>query len=156
MAMPTRFVKALLPAVAGLWLAVPTARAAEAVYPDHPIRIVAPFPAGVPVDIMARLIADRLEKAWGQPVVVENRGGGGIIGSNMVARAAPDGYTLLFTSSSPLAAAPALTRSLTYDPVNDFAPIWGIGSSGLVVVVNPSLPIHTLGEPRAICARQPE
>jgi tripartite-type tricarboxylate transporter receptor subunit TctC len=135
----------LLAAILALWPAASTIAAAQTAFPDHPIRIVAPFPAGAPVDIMARLIADRLEKAWGLPVVVENRsGGGGIVGSGTVARAAPDGYTLLFTSSSPLSAAPALTKSLLYDPVNDFAPIWGIGSSGLVVVVNPSLPINTL------------
>ena len=77
----------------------------------------------------------------------ENRsGGGGIVGAGTVARAAPDGYTLLFTSSSPLAAAPALNKSLPFDPIKDFAPVWGIGSSGLVVVVNPSLPINTLAE----------
>jgi tripartite-type tricarboxylate transporter receptor subunit TctC len=77
--------------------------AAQTTYPDHPIRIVAPFPAGAPVDILARLIADRLERTWGTPVVVENRsGGGGIVGASAVARSTPDGYALLFTSSSPL------------------------------------------------------
>jgi len=116
-------------------------------YPNRTIKIVAPFPAGAPADSMARLVADRLEKAWGQPVVVENRGGGGgMIGAAMVAKAESDGYTLLFTSSSPLASAPALTRSMPYDSVEDFAPIWAVNSSGLVVVVNPAQPIRTLAE----------
>src|SRR5436190_18620989 len=116
-------------------------------YPNRIIKIIAPFPAGAPVDSGARLVADRLEKAWGQSVIVENRGGGGgIVGTNAVAKAAPDGYTLLFTSTSPLAAAPALTKSVPYDAVRDFAPIWAISASGLVVVVNPALPIHTLAD----------
>src|SRR5262245_36392764 len=111
------------------FLAVAPASGQET-YPSRTIKIIAPFPAGAPVDSVARLIADRLERAWGQPVVVENRGGGGgIVGTNAVAKAAPDGYTLLFTSTSPLAAAPALTKSVPYDSVNDFAPIWAINAS---------------------------
>jgi len=124
-----------------------TAASAQSGYPNRTIKIVAPFPAGAPVDSVARLVADRLEKAWGQPVVVENRpGGGGIVGTNAAAKSAADGYTLLFTSTSPLAAAPALTKSVPYDAVKDFAPIWAINASGLVVVVNPALPIGTLAE----------
>jgi tripartite-type tricarboxylate transporter receptor subunit TctC len=116
-------------------------------YPERAIKIVSPFPAGAPVDSVARLIADKLEKAWGRPVVPENRGGGGgIVGTGAVAKAPPDGYTLLFTSTSPLAAAPALNKSVPYDSVKDFAPIWAINASGLVVVVNPSLPIRTLAD----------
>jgi len=132
-------------AVAALAAATPTS--AQSGYPNRTIKIVAPFPAGAPVDSVARLVADRLEKAWGQPVVVENRGGGGgIVGTNAAAKSPADGYTLLFTSTSPLAAAPALTRSVPYDSVRDFAPIWAINASGLVVVINPMLPIATLGE----------
>jgi tripartite-type tricarboxylate transporter receptor subunit TctC len=116
-------------------------------YPSRTIKIVAPFPAGAPVDSVARLIADRLERAWGQPVVVENRGGGGgIVGTNAVAKSPPDGYTLLLTSTSPIAAAPALNKAVPYDAVKDFAPIWAINASGLVVVVNPGLPLKTLGD----------
>ncbi len=116
-------------------------------YPSRTIKIIAPFPAGAPVDSGARLVADRLEKAWGQSVIVENRGGGGgIVGTNAVAKAAADGYTLLFTSTSPLAAAPALNKSVPYDSVTDFAPLWAINASGLVVVVNPALPFGTLTE----------
>src|SRR5262249_50740514 len=125
-------------AVAALGVATPTL--AQSGYPNRTIRIVAPFPAGAAFVSVARLGADRLEKAWGQPVVVENRGGGGgIVGTNAAAKSPADGYTLLFTSTSPLAAAPALTRSVPYDSVRDFAPIWAINASGLVVVVNPAL-----------------
>jgi tripartite-type tricarboxylate transporter receptor subunit TctC len=125
-------------------------------YPSRTIKIIAPFPAGAPVDSVARLIADRLEKAWGQPTIVENRGGGGgIVGTNAVAKAAPDGYTLLLTSTSPIAAAPALTRAMPYDAVKDFAPIWTISASGLVVVVNPALPIYTLADLVRVAREQP-
>jgi tripartite-type tricarboxylate transporter receptor subunit TctC len=125
-------------------------------YPSRTIKIIAPFPAGAPVDSVARLIADRLEKAWGQPTIVENRGGGGgIVGTNAVAKAVPDGYTLLLTSTSPIAAAPALTKAMPYDAVKDFAPIWTISASGLVVVVNPALPIYTLADLVRVAREQP-
>jgi tripartite-type tricarboxylate transporter receptor subunit TctC len=128
----------------------------QEVYPSRTIKIVAPFPAGAPVDSVARLIADRLERAWGQPVVVENRGGGGgIVGTNAVAKSATDGYTLLLTSTSPIAAAPALNKSVPYDAVKDFAPIWAINASGLVVVINPGLPLKTLGDLVRAAREQP-
>jgi tripartite-type tricarboxylate transporter receptor subunit TctC len=128
----------------------------QEIYPSRTIKIIAPFPAGAPVDSVARLIADRLERAWGQPVVVENRGGGGgIVGTNAVAKSPPDGYTLLLTSTSPIAAAPALNKSVPYDAVKDFAPIWAINASGLVVVVNPGLPIKSLGDLVRAAREQP-
>jgi len=144
---------------AAIWatvlVAVAPASGQEA-YPSRTIKIVAPFPAGAPVDSVARLIADRLERAWGQPVVVENRGGGGgIVGTNAVAKSPPDGYTLLLTSTSPIAAAPALNKSVPYDAVKDFAPIWAINASGLVVVINPGLPIKTLGDLVRAAREQP-
>jgi tripartite-type tricarboxylate transporter receptor subunit TctC len=132
----------LLAAVA----AVPVARA-EPTYPDQPIRIINPFPSGSPVDVIGRLIADRLEKALGQPALVESKiGAGGTLGANYVAKSPPDGYTLLVTTGSTLATAPALYRSLPYDPIADFAPIWAVKSSGQVVVVNPALPVTSLQE----------
>jgi tripartite-type tricarboxylate transporter receptor subunit TctC len=137
------------------FLAVAPASGQET-YPNRTIKIIAPFPAGAPVDSVARLIADRLERAWGQPVVVENRGGGGgIVGTNAVAKAPPDGYTLLLTSTSPIAAAPALNKSMPYDAVKDLAPIWAISASGLVVVVNPALPIKTLTDLVRLGREQP-
>ena len=130
--------------------------AGQEAFPNRTIKIVAPFPAGAPVNSVARLIADRLERAWGQPVVVENRGGGGgIVGTNAVAKSAPDGYTLLLTSTSPIAAAPALNKSVPYDAVKDFAPIWAINASGLVVVINPGLPLKTLGDLVRAAREQP-
>jgi tripartite-type tricarboxylate transporter receptor subunit TctC len=127
----------------GALIAAPDARAAEPAYPDQPIRIIDPFPSGSPVDVIGRLIADRLEKALGQPVLVE---AGGTLGASYVAKSPPDGYTLLVTTGSTMATAPALYRSLPYDPVADFAPIWAVKSSGQVVVVNPALPVTSLQE----------
>jgi tripartite-type tricarboxylate transporter receptor subunit TctC len=121
------------------------ADASEQAYPDKPIRIINPFPSGSPVDVIGRLVADRLEKTWGQPVLVESKSGaGGTVGANFVAKSPPDGYTLLVTSASTLATAPALFKSLPYDPIKDFAPIWAVKSSGQVVVVNPALPVNNL------------
>ena len=130
-----------------LLLAASFARAAELTYPDQPIRIINPFPSGSPVDVIGRLIDDRLEKALGQPVLVESKSGaGGTLGANYIAKSPPDGYTLLVTTGSTLATAPALYRSLPYDPIADFAPIWAVKSSGQVVVVNPALPVTSLQE----------
>lgn len=128
-------------------LAMPHASAAEPAYPDRPIRIINPFPSGSPVDVIGRLVADRLEKAWGQPVLVESKSGaGGTVGANFVAKSLADGYTLLVTTASTMATAPALYKSLPYDPIKDFAPIWAVKSSGQVVVVNPALPARNLLE----------
>ena len=116
-------------------------------YPDRPIRIINPFPPGSPVEFIGRLVSERLSKAWGKPVLVESRSGaGGTIGADFVAKSAPDGYTLLVTTPSTLAVAPALYKVLPYAPIKDFAPIWSITSSGLVVVINPKLPAHSLAE----------
>jgi tripartite-type tricarboxylate transporter receptor subunit TctC len=99
-------------------------RAAFAAYPDHPIRLIVPFAAGGNADIVGRLAADIISRAVGQPVVVENRGGaGGGIGAEVVARAAPDGYTLLSGSNGPLTVNPFLQAKMPYDPMKDFAPI---------------------------------
>ena len=128
---------ALLPAMAG----------AQSVYPDKPIRIVNPFPPGSPVEFVGRLVADRLAQAFGKPVLLESRAGaGGTIGANFVAKSAPDGYTLLVTTPSTIAVAPSLYKSLPYDPVKEFAGIWSVNSAGLVVVVNPKLPLSNLAE----------
>jgi tripartite-type tricarboxylate transporter receptor subunit TctC len=120
---------------------------AQSGYPDKPIRIINPFPPGSPVEFVGRLVAERLTKAWGRPVLVESRAGaGGTIGADFVAKAAPDGYTLLVTTPSTLAVAPALYKVLPYDPLKDFAPIWSGTTSGLVIIVNPKVPAKTLGE----------
>jgi len=98
--------------------------AAQDTYPSRPIHIVIPFPAGGPADIAARIIGQRMNEEWGQPVVVDNRPGGNtIIGAEFVAKAAPDGYTLLMAIDSTLVMNQFLYKSLPYDPLNDFAPI---------------------------------
>ena len=114
-------------------------------YPDHTIRLVVPFPAGGPTDIVARPFAQLLSGALKQPVVVENRGGaGGSIGADVVAKAPADGYTLLMGTVGTNAINGALYRNLAYDPVKDFTPIALVASSPVVLVVNPASTAHTV------------
>lgn len=130
-----------VPAAAGL----PSSALAQA-YPDKPVRIINPFPPGSPVDAVGRLLAQRLATVWPQPVIVESKSGaGGTLGAGFVA-AAPDGSTLLVSTQSPITVAPLLYKSLPYEPTRDLLPVWGIASSGLVIVVTPSLPVKTLAE----------
>jgi tripartite-type tricarboxylate transporter receptor subunit TctC len=120
---------------------------AHADYPDKQITMVACFPAGGGTDIAARLINTQLGEALGKPVIVENRGGaGGAIGAELVARAAPDGYTLLMATNSTHSANPHLFKSLSYDPVRDFAPVARIGSYVFMLVVGKDVPAKTLPE----------
>jgi tripartite-type tricarboxylate transporter receptor subunit TctC len=116
-------------------------------FPSKPIRFICPYNPGGAGDIFTRTIAQKLSEAFGQPVVVDNRAGAnGGIGTEMVARAAPDGYTLLMGNSGPLAVNPNLYRSVRYDPVKDFAPITQGTSYQYVLVVPPAMPVKTLGE----------
>lgn len=115
-------------------------------YPDRPIRMIVGFPPGGSTDLAARVLADKLSRAMGQPVVVENRSGAsGNIAADAVARAAPDGYTLMLAASS-FAAAPAFFDTLGWDPVKDFTPVAKVATVPLVVVVNPDVPARTLKE----------
>jgi len=119
---------------------------AQGSWPERPIRMIVPFAPGGVTDGIARLSAEWLSKALGQPVAVENRSGAnGAIAAEFVARAAPDGYTLLMASASQMVALPALTR-LNFDPVRDFVPISIVASNPLVVAVNTKLGVRTLGE----------
>jgi tripartite-type tricarboxylate transporter receptor subunit TctC len=122
--------------------------AAEAqVYPDHPIKLVVPFSAGGPPDAIARVIGDDAAARLAQTVVIDNRpGAGATIGTRAVAAAAPDGYTLLFASTTSLSIAPALFKNVEYDPVKSFAAVAGISIGPMVVVVHPSLPVKTVPE----------
>ncbi|MGD9945201.1 MAG: tripartite tricarboxylate transporter substrate binding protein [Burkholderiaceae bacterium] len=116
-------------------------------YPAKPIRMIVPFSVGGPTDGMARDLAKRMADELGQPVIVDNRpGSGGNIGADMVARAAPDGYTLLFASNGPLAGNPSLYRSISYDPIKSFAPITAYAAIGNILAVHPSMPVQTLQE----------
>ena len=114
-------------------------------YPAKSIRVVAPFPPSGGTDLFARALAQKLGAVFGQQVIVDNRSGaGGMIGSDLVARAAPDGYTLLVTSSSTHSIAPHLTRKPLYDPLRDFSPVIAIASAPNLLVVHPSLPVRTV------------
>jgi tripartite-type tricarboxylate transporter receptor subunit TctC len=113
-------------------------------YPNKPVKLVVAFPAGGPADALGRVLGERISARWGQPVVIENRGGaGGNVGAAAVARSAPDGYTLLLNASSHVINA-SLTEGLPYDPVKDFTPISEVASYMLVLVVHPSMPATTL------------
>src|SRR5215475_989059 len=116
-------------------------------YPNKPVRIVVPYAAGGGTDALARYLAHGLERRLAQPFVIDNRPGQGTaIGAAYVARAAPDGYTLLAATSSTLAINPGVYKKLSYDPLTDFAPISLIAAVPFVLVVNPSLPATTVAE----------
>ena len=134
--------------VVALAAAAVFAAAAEDVsrYPTRSIRIVVPFSAGSIVDLRARQIGDRLAKHVGQSVIVDNRPGGTtIIGADLVAKARPDGYTILMTSGATFVVTPVLVKSLPFDPVKDFVPITQYSTGGpLVLVVHPSLGVNSV------------
>jgi tripartite-type tricarboxylate transporter receptor subunit TctC len=131
---------------AGL-IAVPVAAPAAEVWPSRPITIIVPFGAGSGTDIVTRIIGQPLGIALGQNIVVDDRqGANGGIAAAYVAKAAPDGYTLLMSTNSPHSANPFLLKNINYDPVKDFAPVTRIGSFTLMFVINPMLPVKTISE----------
>jgi tripartite-type tricarboxylate transporter receptor subunit TctC len=128
-----------------------TAQAAD--YPQGPITIVVPFPPGGPTDTTARMVAKSLGKQLGQPVVVENRGGaGGTVGSALVARSKPDGYTLLWASTSSLGVAPGLYRNPGYSPISSFEHIGLVARTPILLVVRKNFPADTLKDTVAYAA----
>jgi len=130
--------------------------AAAQAYPVKPIRLMVPFPPGGSTDIVARIVAQKLSAQLGQPMVVENRGGaGGTIGSAVVAKAAPDGYSLLVGSTSTHVVAPSVYAKLEYDPVKDFAPVSLMAVSPYLLVVNPAVQAKTLKELVDLMRAQP-
>lgn len=135
-------------------LPVQPAVAADA-YPQKPIRLVVPFSPGGGTDLLARAVSDRLTEVLGVSVIIDNRAGAGsTIGTAMVARAAPDGYTYLFTSAS-YTFAPNFYRDLPYDPIKDFKPITMFGSLPNVLVVHPSMPVKSVKELLALARKRP-
>ena len=126
-------------------LAIPLAHAQT--YPSKVVKLVVPFPAGSATDQVARVIGQQLQESLGQPFVVENKPGAqGSIASAEVARAAPDGYTLMLGTNTPLAANPSLFKKLNYDPVKDFAPIARLGTISFMIMVRPDFPAKNFKE----------
>jgi tripartite-type tricarboxylate transporter receptor subunit TctC len=135
-------------------LAAGTAAAQQ--YPTRGIRIVTPFPAASVTDVLARPIAQKLSEAWGQSVVVDNRAGaGGIIGAEMVAKAAPDGYTLLLGTNGTNAINQSLYAKLPYDADKSFAPVTIVTNSYLLLVVHPSVPVKSVKDLVALAKAKP-
>jgi tripartite-type tricarboxylate transporter receptor subunit TctC len=125
-------------------------------YPTKPIRIVVPYAPGGPADLVSRMIGSRLNEAWKQPVIVDNRPGGNTItGAEVAAKAAPDGYTLFVPFVGTLAINPSMYPKLPYDPLKDYAPITLIATLPLILVVTPSLPANSVKELIALAKTQP-
>jgi tripartite-type tricarboxylate transporter receptor subunit TctC len=130
--------------------------AAQEKYPSRVVHVIVPTPAGGPVDVMARLVANQISPALGQSVIIDNRGGAGnTIGSAEAARAAPDGYTLLYSSSSGLVIAPMLQKSAGYDPLKSYDPVALVAATANILVVHPSVPAKTVGELIAYAKMRP-
>jgi tripartite-type tricarboxylate transporter receptor subunit TctC len=130
--------------------------AAAQSYPAKPVHLLVPYPPGGPVDTIGRVLAQPLSPLLGQNVIVENRSGaGGSVGAEAVARAAPDGYTLLLGNSGPMTINPVLQKKLPYDPRKDFAPVTWLVSAQMVLVVHPSLPVRSVKELVALARAHP-
>lgn len=137
-------------------LALPFAARAQEAWPSRPVRWVIPFPAGGGVDVVARLIATRLNEATGRSFVVENiAGGSGVVGSQAVARAEPDGTTMLMQTYSSAVVNPAVMRNLPYDPVAAFAPVSLVAMMPMLIVAHPSVPARTVPELIALLRANP-
>ena len=153
----SRRLKALIAAasVAGALLA-PGAAPAQT-YPNHPVRLVVGFAPGGNTDLIARVVADKVQGVLGQRVIIDNRGGAnGAIAADTVAKAAPDGYTLFFTTVGAVAINPAFRKDLPYDPVKDFAPVALIGRAAPVLAVDPSLGLKSARDLVALAKQKPD
>ena len=145
--------QALALAAAG---AIMPAAAQQAGFPNKTVRIIVPYTTGGSNDVIARLLAQQLQTQWGQPVVVENRpGAAGNIGSAEVAKAAPDGHTLLLTNINITSMNPALIANMPFDPQKDFAPISLLGTTTLALVVHPSVPANTVNDLINLAQKEP-
>ena len=133
-------------AAAGVW--------AQA-YPTKPVHFVVPYPAGGYYDLLARVIGAKLSENWGQPVLVENRvGANGMVGTDFVAKSAPDGYTIIMGGIGPFGISPGLYTKMAYDPVRDFAPVIHVASAPNVLVVHPSVNARSVKELIALARSQ--
>ncbi|MEJ8822581.1 tripartite tricarboxylate transporter substrate binding protein [Variovorax humicola] len=151
---PTR--RGMLLAGASFGLSALGLPAHAAGYPDKPIRLVVPFPAGGATDLMARTLGQKLAERIGQPVIIDNRAGaGGGIGAEAVATSAPDGYTLLFATMGSLTINPSLYKNLRYDPVKSFEPITLTHNTSNLLVVNPGVPAKSVAELIELARKRP-
>ena len=148
----------LLRRVAVAFAAILIASVAQAqTYPDRPIRLIAPFPAGGLADVLARAVGDEMSKSLGQPVIVENRAGaGGNTGADAVAKSAPDGYTLLMSSAGILTANPHLYEKMPFDATTAFIPVSNVAQMNMLVVVNPKVQAQNFKEFVALAKAQPD
>jgi len=150
----TRIVLALLGVLAAF--TAPAFAQPDANYPDRPVRLIVPFPAGSSTDIVSRVMAQKFSTKLGQQFVVENRAGAsGNLGADIVAKAAPDGYTMGLITASTHGVAPALGTKLPYDPVNDFKPISMIGAAPYVLVLYPGIAAKSVSELIALAKTKP-
>jgi tripartite-type tricarboxylate transporter receptor subunit TctC len=147
---------AFLATVAMAMASATTLAPAQGAFPSHPVTLVVPFPPGGGTDTGARIVAERLGRTWGQTVIVENKGGAaGIIGADAVAKAKPDGYTILMGNIGTQAINPSLYKKLPYDPNTAFAPIALVAELPLAMMVNPDVPVKTANEFIALARSEP-
>ena len=140
----------------GFALAVVTNAAMAQTYPSKPIRVIVPYAAGGFSDISSRLVGAAMSRALGQTLVIEPKpGGGGRVGADMIAKAAPDGYQILYTTSGTHTYMQITEKSLSYDPVKDFTPIALVGNYGLLTVINASMPVRSVSEFIAYAKKNP-
>src|SRR5262245_44167069 len=140
----------------GLVLSLAVTSAWAQTWPAKPVRLIVPFSPGGSTDITARIVAQKLSESWRQQIVVDNRAGaGGNIGAEAVARAVPDGYTLLLATTGVMSINTYLYRNLAYDAARDLAPVTQIGSLPLILVVHPSLPAKSVKDLIAIAKAKP-
>ena len=143
---------ALVAALATIVLAAP----ASAAFPDRPIKIIVGFPAGGPLDTHGRLLADKLQGALGQPIVIDYKAGaGGTVGADFVAKAPADGYTLMLANTGVMVINPAIYPKLTYSTLKDFVPIARTAQQPLALIVNTSLPVNSVQELVAMAKKSP-
>jgi tripartite-type tricarboxylate transporter receptor subunit TctC len=153
---PNRMKTRSICAAAPLLIACAAAAAAPGAFPTKPVRLIIPWPAGGGTDIVARIIVQRVSENIGQPFVIDNRAGAsGIIGTELAARAAADGYTLLMGNTATNATNASVYRKLAYDPISDFAPISLAASSPYIVSINPAVPAKSVKEFIALAKAKP-
>jgi tripartite-type tricarboxylate transporter receptor subunit TctC len=142
-------------AIGAALVAAAAGHAQDASYPNHPVRIIVPFAAGGPPDVISRIVAQKLSERWGQQVYVENHpGAGGNTGTATAARAAPDGYTLYMMSTG-FMVNPSLYAKVPYDPIRDFVPVTLAAASPNILFVHPSVPVHSVKELIALIKSSP-